>query len=188
MRGHFQLFPNLILLICAWLIPYSLANDFCSSPKSNRNLIQNTSSLESNALPFFSPEDERNLPLEIISLMLSGCVPSKRCSGFTQAGLSQRWQAHGFGKAPKAIAKDNRWASMSLSRSRKTPYPCSFRYLFHSQQLSPFSTFFQNLAMSFSVKTIDDGEESDVNEVSITRRIFRHSVTRVKRGMRFFFI
>lgn len=188
MGSHFQLFPSFILLMCAWLTPNSLASDCCDSPNSRQNLIHRTSSIDKTALPFFSPMDGRNLPLESMSSMLDCCVPSNRCSGFTQAGLSQWWQAQFVGKEPNRIANESRCARTSVFLNLTTPYPCSFRYLFHSQQFSPFSTFFQNLSISFSVKTIDGVTKSDVDEASITYRIFRHSSNRVKRGVRFFFL
>lgn len=171
-----------------WLTPYSSAKGCCISPASKQNLIHRTSLSDKTELPFFSPGKALNLPFFSMSRMLSPCVPSNRCSGFTHAGLSQWWQALCIGNDPKWIANESRWARTKELRNRTTPYPCSFLYRFHSQQGFPFSTFDQNRLISFSVKTIDGTTGPDVDETSISCRILCHSISRVKQGMRLLFL
>lgn len=78
-------------------------------------------------------------PFFTISAMLSRCVPRKRCSGFTQARLSQEWQTkRSSGNDPKVTSYIMRCASRVLKnlRIRICPYPLLLKLPCQIQQLS----------------------------------------------------
>lgn len=77
-----------MFLIANGATPSDLATLTCVSPFAQRWRIVGISALRSLALRLFSPFVPR--PLRALSAMLSACVPTKRCAGFTQDGLSQR--------------------------------------------------------------------------------------------------
>jgi hypothetical protein len=59
------------------------------------------------------------------SIMLSLCVPRKRCAGFTHRLLSHLWQTKSFfGISPLNANQETLWAkAMLFAVVRKTPYP-----------------------------------------------------------------
>lgn len=181
-------FPIFILLMVDWLTPYSAAMSTCRRPRESFCLTSGIRASGSFNMPCSSPRAFRFLFLENLSSELSWCVPSNKWRGFTHEGLSQRWQMRFFGRNPKYRAKDTLWASMPLPLKRNFPYPKRSLQPVQTQQLCVFRTKASNLNFSSSVNAIDGSTESHVDEVSITHRIFRHSLTRVKRGMRLFFL
>jgi len=187
--------PRLILPIVLLFTLKALAIEAAFLPERSWARTSNTCAFVSLAIPLLSPHGITPRPFSFISCMLFKCVPLNKCAGFTQRGLSHEcitsnpsMSSDGF-----SITKEIRCAATGFLNplTRKAPYSKGGYprvAAFHHQHFSPFSTFDQNLSMSFSVKTIDGMPESSVDEASITCRIFRHSSNRVKRGMRFFFL
>src|SRR5690242_6955142 len=93
-----------IRLIVEWLTPNSAARIVTVSPEQRRLRIEQTSWLESFADQCASPirdlagcdSPDGNVPLlrplAALSRLLSAGDPRNKCAGFTQPGLSHRWQ------------------------------------------------------------------------------------------------
>jgi len=77
------------------------------------------------------------LPLFILSVMLSWCVPRNRWLGFTHFGLSQVWHTNESCASPKCIDQDNLCDDMTpCGLTIMLPYPPLDRAPDHSQQSS----------------------------------------------------
>lgn len=163
---------RILLMVPLWT-PYvfaiSLSDSSNISIRSRITGMSDSLSLECLfALPF-TPR-QRPLPFFSLSFELSWYEPKNRCDGLQQDGLSQVCNTHILGSSVGFwIKKAIRCASQSLLRNISRPYGAFLSlYLFQFQQTFgfPTSTFSQNRDISFSVKTIDGGTESDVDRAS----------------------
>lgn len=197
MSYSFQVSPRLIRPTVLLSTLKILAICAALWPNESLCFISRTSSLDSLDIPLCSPQKVTPRPFTFMSCMLSSWEPFNKCAGFTHLGLSQVCITSNPQMLLRgsAITKDTLCAETGLLNplTRNFPYskgayPPIAAFQFQQSDSPRISTFFQNLAASFSVKTIDGTTGSEVDEASITDRIFRHSLARVKRGVRFFFL
>lgn len=124
----------------------------------------------------FASGDEygkRSLCFDIISRILSNCVPAKRWSGLTQARLSHLW--HTFipsGIGPLKCSKDKRDATTFLDRpfgpTERTPYPSGVITPVHLQHVSDFSIFAKNLSSTGTTKCLLQSKEQNFPSPRLT--------------------
>lgn len=83
---------------------------------------------------------------------MSPCVPTRRWSGRTHAGLSQ-WclTIAALGMAPFSCSNAQRWAGVVRPSNQNTPYPSDMAAV-HSQHPDPLDTFDQNRSLGDSYR------------------------------------
>src|SRR6185369_7751368 len=87
-----------------------------------------------------------------MSSLLSLAVPRNKWSGFTQGGLSQRWQTKSpSGIGPYARNQETRCAPIPPPVRDTCPYPLLNKAPRQSQQPSDLSTLDQNRSASWAV-------------------------------------